>query len=75
MSERSVRNIEHTKERSAELYEDLILHFARFCWVHQTEKAPSGKLWRDVFTEKSGLTLYQYKELQDAKRDRDSGND
>ena len=67
-----MRNIEHTKERSAELYEDLILEFARFCWRHQTEKAPSGKLWRDVFTEKSGLTLYQYKEQRNGRNS--SGN-
>jgi len=65
---RCMRNIEHTKERSAELHKDLILHFARFCWINQTKKAPSGKLWRDVFTEKSGMTLYQYKELKDAER-------
>ncbi len=53
---------------SAELYEDLILHFARFCWVRQNDRAPSGKLWRDVFTDKSGMTLYQYKEHRDERK-------
>ena len=64
---RRMRNIEHTRERSAELYDDLILHFARFCWRNQHKRAPSGKLWRDVFTDKSGLTLHQYKEQRNGR--------
>ena len=67
MSFGRMRNIEHTRERSAELYDDLILHFARFCWRNQHKRAPSGKLWRDVFQDKSGMTLYQYKELRNGK--------
>ena len=46
---------------SAELQEDLILHFARFCWVKRHDSAPSGITWGQVFENKTGLTLDQYR--------------
>jgi hypothetical protein len=51
---------------SAELQEDLILHFARFCWVRRYEEAPSGGTWGDVFEGKAGMTLDQYRLKREA---------
>ena len=44
--------------------------FAKFCAQHRNELAPSGITWADVFLNKEGMTLRQYKEKLDAHRKR-----
>ena len=34
--------------------------FAKFCWENLGTKAPSGRLWEDVFREKAGIDLVNY---------------
>lgn len=41
-------------------------YFAKFCAAHRYQSAPSGKTWGEVFKDKEGLTLDQFKEKVDA---------
>lgn len=43
-------------------------HFAKFCWDHRTEVAPSGDTWRVVFERKEGLTLDEFRKKVEAYR-------
>ena len=45
--------------------EELILWFARHCWVRANRAAPSGKKWSEVFEAKTGLTLQEYRRQRD----------
>lgn len=36
--------------------------FAQWCAPRRWEKAPSGKTWDQVFTQKEGMTLDQFRE-------------
>ena len=45
--------------------EELVLHFARFCWRRANTRAPSGATWAEVFVKKTGRTLTEYKEYRD----------
>jgi len=49
-----------TPEQEKKWAEDRRLHFARFCWLHMYERAPSGKIWKQVFFEKEGINLDTY---------------
>ena len=37
------------------------LCFARFCWRHRHDHAPSGRTWAEVFKRLEGMTLEEYK--------------
>lgn len=57
------------KEKFAQLQEERRLHFARFCWVNRRKMAPSGKgTWGDIFYQKEGLTLDEFKLQQEQKK-------
>lgn len=51
-----------SKEERQALQDELILHFARYCWINRVKFAPSGRTWAEVFEKKSGINLYEYKE-------------
>jgi len=52
---------EFQREQSIRRY-----HFAKFCAARRFETAPSGLTWAEVFRNKEGLTLEQFKEKVDA---------
>lgn len=45
-------------------------YFAKFCAERRYQAAPSGKTWGEVFKDKEGLTLDQFKEKVDAFKHR-----
>ncbi len=52
------------------LQKDRQLHFARYCWKRRHQLAPSGKTWGQVFENKEGLTLDQFK----INKEQENGN-
>ena len=45
-------------------------HFAKYCAKKRFESAPNGKRWEEVFQEKEGLSLAQFKAECDAMREK-----
>jgi len=45
-------------------------HFAKYCAKKRFESGPNGKRWEQVFFDKEGLSLAQFKAECDAMREK-----
>lgn len=46
-------------------YENLKLHFARYCWTRRNQLTPKGRItWSERFEEMFGISLGEYAKLK-----------
>ena len=48
--------------------EDRRLHWARHCWIRRYQLSPNGLNFAQLFHKTEGITLEQFKEIQDEKK-------
>jgi len=48
--------------------EDRRLHWARHCWRRRNQLSPNGLNFSQLFHKTEGITLEQFKEIQDEKK-------
>jgi len=58
-------SVENTSNFSLKRHNEEQAHrrlcFARHCWRHRHQQAPSGRTWAEVFKRLEGMTLEEHK--------------